>query len=514
VSTRVAYLGRAGIGGVVRTIRLVGEHTDESWSAPLADSVDVGDALGQARAGAAWIAERIKAGDGSRLGALAVDVDGASCSWLTVPSDEASVVSAALEQSEASPLGEHSLVPAGVTIAGTSVQTLTAAAATAAIDTAVGHRRAVLCVPDAIVRIVIDELDARSTLPRSVLSLWHAIALAWDPGASTGASAAGNERIVATSEQTTCVVLIDDEGLLWSWARSGKLIACGRQRLETDGDAVFVAEQDVARLASDWLAWTVQSGQAPTRLVCAVAPLGRQGLSAGALGNRLGELWPGAAVDLGVIDDPLGETMRRLAAGHARIPAASSDESILALSRRSGRAHLWLHRSMAAALVMIGVALGVHAVLQMGTADLAREQIAQIDEALFETAQEAIPDIQRRAVTTQINAILTRLRDTQLPPELMPSQPVLEELERIALGLSVMGAEWDNLQMNIAPFPLVTVSTYFEPNDVEGMEALRQQLSAMPGTRLTPWQGTPRQNLMRGKRQYNLQANWLPQDGQ
>jgi hypothetical protein len=60
----------------------------------------------------------------------------------------------------------------------------------------------------------------------------------------------------------------------------------------------------------------------------------------------------------------------------------------------------------------------------------------------------------------------------------------------------------------------VTVSTYFEPNDVEGMEALRQQLSAMPGTRLTPWQGTPRQNLMRGKRQYNLQANWLPQDGQ
>lgn len=470
MSARVVYLGRAAAGGILRTVRVVGERTTESWDATIGDVVDPIDAIDQARAASKWIHERLKAGSATRQATLVADVDGASCSWLTVPSPDASVVAAAMEHSESSPLGEHGLIPMGVTSAGTSVQAIGAATSDIA-----GDRRAILCVPDAIVRIVLDELDAIGVVPQAVLSMWHAISIAWDPSASTDAGTR-QDRVVAESAQTTGIVLIDEHGtLMWSWTTGGRLLTCGRQRLEVIGDGVCVEAQDISRLISDWLSWSLQNGSSPSRIVCVVPRLDSAGLSAAQIGERLGNAWPGASIDMGVVEAPAQETLERLAAAQKL-----KTESMAALAGRPGRAHRRMHLAMAGAALAIGLLLGMHGWSMRQTAQDARAEIENVKDATYLRAQEVIPDIERRGILERVNAEFRRMQGSGPEGEIEPVMPILEELENIAFALSTTGVEWRNLELRSGPLlPLATLQAYFEDGDIESMDLLERQLNAL-----------------------------------
>lgn len=512
MSARVVYLGRAAAGGILRNVRVVGERTTESWDATIGDNVDPVDAIDQARSAAKWIVERLKAAGATRHATLVVDVDGASCSWLTVPSPEASVVAAAMEHSDSSPLGEHGLMPQGITSAGTSVQAIGAPAGNGAATEVAGERRAVLCMPDAIVRIVLDELDSLGIVPQGVISMWHAISLAWDPSAAS-AGGSRQDRVVAESAQTTGIIAIDQTGtLMWTWATDGRLLTCGRQRLEQTGDGVCVEAQDISRLTSDWLGWSLQNGQSPSRIVCVVPELAGEGLSPGEIGERLGGAWPDASISMGVVDEPEQETLERVA-----VAQSSKAESIKSLAARPGRVHRRMHLAMAGAALAIGLLLGMHGWSQRQTAKDARVEMRSVSDAMFLRAQEVIPEIQNRAILQQVQAELSRMTGTGPTGTIEPVVPILDELERISFALSITGVEWRNLEMRSGPLlPLVSIQAFFEPGDIESMDLLEEQLNLMPGSELAGWGRSgdtrPFGRLIRAS--YQSQWKMTEEDGQ
>ena len=504
MTARVVYLGRAAAGGILRNVRVVGERTTESWDATVADSVDPVDAIDQARSAARWIVERLKAAGAGRHATLVVDVDGASCSWLTVPSPEASVVAAAMEHSESSPLGEHGLMPQGITSAGTSVQAIGSTTAEVA-----GERRAVLCMPDSIVRIVLDELDALGSVPQAVLSMWHAISLAWDPSAAAQGGTR-QDRVVAESAQTTGVVVIDETGtLMWSWATAGHLLTCGRQRLEHTGESVRVEAQDISRLVSDWLSWSLQNGQGPTRIVCVVPQLDADGLSAAQIGERLGNAWPDASVSMGVVDEPAQETLERVAAVQS-----VKAESIRSLANRPGRVHRRMNLAMAGAALALGLLLGMHGWSQRQTAVEARAAMDDIEDAMYARAQEVIPDIQRKGVFQRVNAELGSMTGAGPEGEIEPVMPILDELEQVAFALSTTGVEWRNLELRSGPLlPLASVQAFFEPGDIEAMDLLERQLNELR-QHLAGW-GRSGETRPRGRQiRASYQSQWNVEDSQ
>ena len=266
---------------------------------------------------------------------------------------------------------------------------------------------------------------------------------------------------------------------------------------------------DVARLTSDWLAWTLQCGQGPTRIVCVTPELEAEDedLSPAGVGERLGAAWPGASVDMAVVGDPLGETLSRLASDRAPAPHSGSraDEGLVGLSHRPGRAHRRLHLTMALATLVLGAALATHGVLQMRLGGRARDEADRVRTDTYELVRRSIPNATRAFLTRQVDAELGRLAASEPTGELRPAMPILEELDRIAFALSTMGPKWDGLEM-YSDFLTVAVTAYFDEGDIESAEMLKDQLNAMPGTYLTPWSGTATND--RGRLRYTLTANW------
>jgi hypothetical protein len=449
-------------------------------------------------------------------------------------------------------------------------------------DGAAARRRlAVLAVPDLAARLLIDELDKLGVRVEAVTSVWHCAAQAWDPAraeeltagamaragrakeASEGLNGGPAGVLSAGPEQVTAVVVIDPSGrLVWSWSRGGALIAAGGQRLRrvadkppvadepgasglavsrADGAAeparaapaeapaavVEVSRSDTGRVIGEWLAWSVQTGVAPTRVVC-VGPANVvcAGLSddlpgamgVGAVGSTLARDWPGAAGAGVVEDDPLGATLARLAnAGplSAGPPRATADPRVVltALASRPGRAARGAYRWIAAALLVLAGLIGVLAwrvdrAAAEATAGLEGLRAARAEKV--RAVKDLVPRAADPAELDPAGLLRSKVRDLlRRADAITPEKPILPTLVTILESIkAVPGAQFvGNVKLGVleARFDVAVGENGDEGPRV--LTELTNRTGKGPGSGVT-WSGKPSTRGAAGQRIYEITGQW------
>jgi len=374
---------------------------------------------------------------------------------------------------------------------GASVQALAAPAHVAARPGET-RRLSVLAAPDAPARLFLDRLDRAGLQRPPVVTLWHAMALAW--------GAAPNEQ--RRDEDLAAVVLIESDGrLAWCWARGADLVACGRARV---ADAASAA----ARLNADWLGWSAQLGLGPERIACvAPPPPGDEHAGSGPpdpyepLARALDHAWPGAAVRYAAVADPVGATLRQ-ALTDDELPAAEADASrvVRTLSARPGRAHKSMYRWLAAAIAAGAVLLAAAGWRLRETARDARAEADEIRAEQRETLEAFDPRLTDRGAQPirELRAELERLTEARaIPSGVEPLWPVMPELEAIVLVLSSLGedVELTNLSVNQTQVLFEVIVP-----DTETYETVQNMLRAIDGARIEAWSGRPQTHRRNGER--------------
>lgn len=588
----VCYVTRSGSGSMIRGLRLVAAGLAREWTAPEAQSVSSVDsggpspAVGAAQAGAEFIAKTLEQVGMKRLASVCLDADGAVCAWLSAPSPEPSIVRATIEQSSleadasgagvgaARLLSLSTAAPGTGSISDVSLQALaTPRAAADGQDSGGGvatlasrlrpgrsktrmpaskERYAVLAVPDAPVRVLLDELDARGIEVGAVVTLWHAMASGWDPRSGEGESA-----------PPSAVVLVEPEGrLVWSWSRGGDLLAGGTMRLSTfstraetgstlapvDAQATATAAPahasvsvdfsvaDAGRLAMDWLAWSAQLGQCPRRVVCLASP--NTGSSAGGdgpavLGRLLARVWPGATIDAAVHADAVGATLGRLAGLGPERPQLSKQEpdalppgqrprtALTDLSTRPGRADRAQYRWAAGALVALALVVGAAAWqvyrsvdgVRERTADAIKQRSAVLDELRVLVKDDNLPRLGRTQLDDRLSGAQKQLQDVL--KVLRPPRPVLDETARLLEALDgIPGVKLTEYEINTvlarATLSLPAPGPDATPEEIERSRSagptVLERLRDSPG--VLSWKGEAPAFSPQGQRRYLLSAIW------
>lgn len=514
-------MSRRDRGGRLTALRVVGAHSDDRWDASGAADHD---ARAEARQGAEWIKRHLAETSRSRsISTLCLDVDGGVCSWISAAHPDGELIRATIEHApvgdglegemvaEGGPAsrfpglpGETAYEPLGEGSGGGGL-----ALARAKPQADARRRLAVLAVPDVPARLLLDELDRLGVRVGRAVSLWHAAAQAWDPAGPGAGRGGGHAGVVADHAPACAVVLLDAEGgrLVWSWSSRGAMLAGGSIRLrsarsgeDAPGGAI-VCDADLGRLAAEWLSWSVQLGQAPARVVCVGAVDGKAegGLNAAAVGASLGSRWPGATVDLVDEPDPIGLTLRRNVAAEdlgARVSpdAAPQRSSLVALSRRPGRAHRSMHAWAALALGIAAVGVGAVAWHVRGEAAAVRERVDQARRDRTAALQEIDP-----ALVTSLAPKLdleTKVREARealsTPTGFDPPHPVLAQLEAMTLVIGAREIELGSIELDN-----LSVSVAVRVDDVRLVEQIDQGLRAVAGGHVR-WRDRRARNLRDG----------------
>lgn len=452
----VVYVERDASGQRLTGLRVVAERgLEERYRVP--EEAEVAQAVGFA---AQWLRSRLEAQSGAGIGMLCLDPRGSVCSWLDVPSDEAPVVRAAVRQKPAGMWGEwpasaalagagtvEALVPAE----GSSLQVVGAPKAAASGGLALrrsapteSRRSAVIGLSDLPVRLLIDELDGLRIGIGRVVTLWQAMALAWDPSAER--VDAGGDPLVSSGHAETAVVLVEPSGRVqWVWSSEGVLLAAGSSMLEEGalaGDAKARAS-GAGRLAVDWLAWTAQLGRSPRRVYCLVDESHGSAEGVGAFGEAVSGVWPGAAVDLMRVEDPVLATLSRLSertpGGKLRRDPARAG-TVAGLSARPGRAHRSMYKWTAGAIAVGALALGALGYQLRGSAAGARAEERKVRSEtgaliLSELGDRADPVYPQLSLQTMLNETEQAV---QARRQLRDVQPVLRAVDDVAFYVGSM----------------------------------------------------------------------------
>jgi hypothetical protein len=459
LTQRVCYLRRTDRGGRIAGVSLIGSHTRDAWDADASGDTEV--AIGTIRDAAEWIKQRLLAGsDKTRnIGTLCLDTDGAVCSWVKPEESDPDLLRAAVEQSDE--IDQDDFDAPEVSGASERFPDLPLEVSYEPLresPTSVGARTAVIATPDVPARLLVDQLDAIGIRVDSITSLWHAIALAWDPGARASGLKDAQRIVASSSPVTACVVVDNDKGvMIWSWSQSGVLIACGTVRLPriggTDHQHAAVTEPMIARLGADWLGWSSQLGVSPSR-VQFVAPRfnatksgesdeqSDPSLDGAGIGNALARAWPGASIDLVEHDDPIGETLNQLA-------KRDVETSLKSLGARPGRAHRSMYRWGALSLFAAAVLVGIGAWHFIGRANdsgvqaraVAMEQMSLLDAVDPSIATSPFP-------LSELQTKVAALRGSADPEIAVIDRPVMTELETISLVIGVPGITIQSVVVN------------------------------------------------------------------
>ncbi len=597
----VCYVERTPGGVGIRRLRLIAAGLSRTWTAPEArpgGSLESGraDASAGPRTGAEWISETLASVGLRRLATVCVDTEGSICAWLSAPSADPKVIQATIASSSlehegsgagvgAARLLALSEVGVGGDVSGSgnaSIQALatvepeTSGSGRAGLtlsrrgkSAAVGSRQryAVLAVPDAPVRVLLDALDAKGIEVDRVVSVWHALAMTWDT------PRAGRAGSLEAESAPAAIIAVEPTGrLIWSWMRSGELVAGGSMRLshavskpaadavppplspvesteiapvepvvaasrrpaeepETVAPLEFSTE-DAGRLAMDWLSWSAQLGHCPRRVVCLTAA----NLQAGSRGPQgllalLSRAWPGATIDGAIHEDPVGATLGRLAglgndadaaqlprkdAGRSDVPLASRPREVLVgLSSRPGRAdrrvYQWIAASLAAAAALVA-ALGYQVYRSLGDAR-ARLQSARAEfQEVIKGAEKFSPNIaveQRKEEA--LEDALRRIREQM--KAIKPPRPVLQEAVRVVEAMSAVAvdpavnAEGPRPMLTELDFSFMAAKVVLQVPDAQTGPTVLERLQGSAG--VLPWQSTA--SGSGGNRTYTLFAGW-PED--
>lgn len=494
MTERVCYIRRSDRGGALRGLRLIGGHTDDTWQA--GPSVDPSLIAGSVAEGARWILDRISANKKSRsLSVLCLDPDGAVCSWVKPEDADPSLLDAAISGSSA----QHdpdALEPEPHSGIGERFPQLPMELSFELLDpdeTSTGSRAAVMASPDVPGRLLKDELDAIGIRVDCFTSLWHAIANVWDPG--SGGSSHSAQQIVSSDAPIAAVITIDSEDgrLIWTWSREGRLITGGSSRLQIAHDEhtnlALIRKDDIARLCSDWLSWSSQLGVCPSRIVFIGKPSqiesatdkddsgpSQRGMTPSQIGGAVARAWPEATIDLIEHDDPIGETLRRIATGQR----GQGLVSLSGLRDRPTRAHRSMYRWAGIALMAVSAGIGILAYQLFSQASDFNNKTTMIKNKRMESINAFDPSLVMSPIPqNNLQTRLTQMQGSQGPLNVAQSKPILEELETISYVFGIPGIEVDSIALNNN-----TVTVKLRVEDIAQAEQINQSLSAIKGSYL------------------------------
>lgn len=572
MSVRLCYLERCRRGSLLRAVRLVGQGVDERWPGAVAQKLDSPDsALPWIDRGAEWVQAHLsQSRSAGRLEAIVLDVDGATCSWVAGMGNDLQAVAAAARMNlsgSADPLTEmHSgLGDAGAVspvtfFAGeesdSTVQPLAAPTVDEGADepdqsgsggtmlarlkkpsrkpvAGMGaQRRGILAACDVPGRLFIDALDRRGVEVSRAITLWHAIAQAWDPAWERRLSS-GQADEVLSADSVCAVVLVDPVAssllakeddpdappprLIWAWSRGGALLAGGSMRLaharSENGVDVALGQAEASRLAAEWLAWSMQLGCSPRRVVCVLPDSTRDSGSASLFGSALAKAWEGATVDAAAVsDDPIGATFERLASALEKTPVptdvvSAPGDALVELSTRPGGAHRAMYKWLAGVVLVASVVMGV-------VAWQARRSAERINQAASVWIDKGNNAAKAALGTTTLNAIESlrqdvRARERELvpPPRAVPAKPIMEEFETISMVISNEGLALESLDLSSANLVRVTVSA----NELGLLEQVTKAMRQISGSHVNTWDADYKDfTNSRGEKAYRatLSATW------
>lgn len=581
MSVRICYVEREQRGAAIRRLRLVGQTSVVSWPASgLGSSLgsSLGSGLGSEAAqqksptpaaAAQWITSQLNATRDTRaISLLCLDTDGATCCWISSPSEEPSILNVvARNPASAASEGEGARGSAAVDfyapgLLDSSLQALPhretailaanesgpapaksrkATPAVGGKSTNASQRRAVLAMTDVPARLLIDALDKAATPVESVASFWHVMALAWDPGWSGAATI--SDPLVTKGPAQVCATIVIDPGtnaacprLLWCWSRSSQLLVAGSMRLRTGalsgsssgsspGSSVetslqadappLLTEDEAGRLTAEWLGWSAQISCAPKAVTC-IMPEGDAAMMA-SFGEALARLWPACAFDALLHGDPIDATLQRAANRLEQTPQApaSGGTSLTSLAGRHGRAHRKLY--VWAALSIVGSAvLAAAAALQFGS--LASDARARTQAVMKQSAQlvtEYFPDAKPGpgySLLMATNDEVLRLRSLAEPPRRTePQLPILDELTTISMVVGNAGYALETLDLEASSSAIQKMSIV--ANSLADAEAMTEALNSIAGSKVERWTEPSTMDVTSrpGKYKVNYTAKWLAQ---
>lgn len=492
----VCYLVRADRGARLVGLRIVNRDDEATWQSA---QVDVPDAASDARAAAEWLAERLSQ-NGRSISRLILDSDGGLCSWVSAADTSEPVLRALIERpfdAEESVVGSRFPELPGETALQPLIGTPGGSKRTAGEESG---RVPVLAMPVVPARMLVDELDRLGIRVGAVEALWQACALAWDPAAAASLGGSHAERVVADATPTFATILLDPAGrIVWSWSRAGSLVAGGSLRILTDRATdtapeviergrtrlALVGQDDIARLGVEWLAWSLQLGTAPSRVLIVGEP-SEGGLSAAQVGSSLTERWPEATVDFVREQDPVGATLTRLVDRDAR-----PHPGIAELTNRPGRAHRAMYRWGAVALLCGAGVLGALSWRILISAGTIRDQSSTITRMYTDLCSEeglALP-----TAMLDLDALIETERKSRISAgDLPPPLPVLQELE--ALSFVISSEQITLRDLTISP---LSITLKVEVSQTAEYEALAQAIRSVSGSTVE-WRETlnPRNNVV------------------
>ena len=551
-------LERAASGTALTGLRLCDGREVRSLSlaedSPSGGGVASATEAGLARA-AQWIAQQLGPHGPQGVLTLCLDADGGRCQWLSAPSPQVRVVEASVRElafagsddgGERFGVWAASHGEAGMDL---SVQPLTetaGAAATAprgkgasAIETQGERQRlAVLAVPDLPARLLIDELDRLGVVVHECISVWHALAGAWDPARAkalaagtlvqddqAGGGGAGGT-LVGAGPVSACVAVEARGRLLWTWSRDGVLLAGGAMRLRAvrqgEASVVEVSRSEVGRIVSEWLAWSVQLGVAPSR-VGVVGPdtvtcAGLENdlpemLGVAAVARALGAHWPGAVVSAHVEPDPVGAALARLAG--AVVPTGPADagaaepSGLAGLSARPVRATRRMYAWSAAAVSAVAVLLGALA-WKIDSARARLEAIKEEQGVVRRTALAKVKSLVPSADTARepINLIRAKIAEMERTRAAMtPERPLLAAFAQIAAGVDAAPGAKFREKERLSITGVGGITARFSVPDAQTGANLLIALRENIGPPRIDWQGTPGGTAE--NRTYNISGSWV-----
>jgi hypothetical protein len=420
--------------------RLIGGGAPVSWtpSAPAEDPTTAAMVLrARAAEAAAWLASQKR-----RVGLICVDSEEAQFLWLKTPSADPMVLGAAVRSAgqdwgdkmlvgSIQPLADPDAAPEP-TIAkkrGLLAAWTKPIGKSAAMQAPV--RGPVIAAPLGLVRLWLDELDARGVRPDRVATLWHCLASAW-----------AREH---AADITAVVAFEPGVRAAWSWSTGANLLAGGQQVMERPAaapaegepaapdDPVAAAKRLTARLALDWLSWAAHAGTLPKRAVLVGPETAR-------FAEAFRERWPGIEISEQTCAEAIPATVERAGAALASDRSAAADprRTLTVLTCRPTRAVRTQHRWAAAALVTVAVAIGLLGWRFSAASRAMAATAVEIQEAsrgLVKSLND--PTIESsRNIQMSLSSMLTELRKKE-PPKLPPEpKPVHDEVKRIADILS------------------------------------------------------------------------------
>lgn len=461
MSTRAAYIARIDSGERLAMVRLLGPRSDQSW---LVEHIETDASLDRVlldvQSAVTWLADRMSDTRSRTIDLLCLDAEGLRCTWIDAATPDDRIARAALRaRSDTSWNPTAGWSPTGETTDAFSFHLLHGQSNGTA---GAGHspmRKGVIAANDALTRLLLDTLDEQGLVAHRVMTLPQAMAQAWDPDSIVRSRTAGNNGIAGNSAiagqldhhstMVSAVVVVDPAGrLVWTWSRAGQVACFGTLAapVRSDDEGVRLTRNLASRITADWLAWSVQIGMTPDRIVVlgpsSPVPF-RPGedtaqsmLSLGEFGAAISASWNNASCDVVPVDDPIGQTLDRVVVAMEQGVSSRQLPAMDSIERRPSRAHRSMRRWLAVAGMILAIALvGVGARAQSHARTIRESGIKHRADAVRE-AKEILPDLDGSFARTDLEGRIQKMTVQKADTSIAKMPPILSELENILYGVT------------------------------------------------------------------------------